>query len=109
MQAPWLSVTGTPFLVDGRNCTPEWAEEPRRHNRTDPIEIAHRTRDRTGPRQHLADQDGTTVDLGQLQPNAVCPAWGGDAMSGAAALWGHESMGGMSHDPMMGRGGNRHS
>ncbi len=37
----------------------------------------------------------------------VSPAWGGDAMSGAEALWGRESMGGMSHDPTMGSGGNR--
>ena len=35
--------------------------------------IAHRTPERTGPRQHLADQDGTTVDLGQVQPDAVYP------------------------------------
>ena len=28
-------------------------------------------------------------------------------MSGAQALWGRESIGGMSHDPMMGMGGNR--
>ena len=37
----------------------------------------------------------------------VSPAWGGDAMSGAEPLWGRESMGGMSHDPMMSSGGNR--
>ena len=37
----------------------------------------------------------------------VSPAWGGDAMSGAEALWGRESIGGMSHNPMMGSGGNR--
>ena len=28
-------------------------------------------------------------------------------MSGAQALWGRESMGGMGHDPMMGSGGQR--
>ncbi len=37
----------------------------------------------------------------------VSPAWGGDAMSGAEALWGRESMGGMSHDPLMNGGGQR--
>ena len=32
----------------------------------------------------------------------VSPAWGGDAMSGAEALWGQETMGGMSgmNDPL---------
>ena len=63
MPAPWLSVTGTPVLVPRQECTPESPDEPRRHSRTDPG-IAHRTPDRTGPRQHVADQDGTTVDLG---------------------------------------------
>ena len=56
------------------------------------------------------------VDLGQLQPNAVyptrlhgrvSPAWGGDAMSGADALWGRESMAGIGHDPLMSSGGQR--
>ena len=37
----------------------------------------------------------------------VSPAWGGDAMSGAQALWGRESMAGMSHDPLMNGGGQR--
>ena len=37
----------------------------------------------------------------------VSPAWGGDAMSGAEALWGRESMGGMGHESVMGSGGNR--
>ena len=37
----------------------------------------------------------------------VSPAWGGDAMSGAEALWGRESMGGMSHESVMGSGGHR--
>ena len=37
----------------------------------------------------------------------VSPAWGGDAMSGAEALWGQESMAGMSHDPLMNSGGQR--
>ena len=37
----------------------------------------------------------------------ISPAWGGDAMSGAEALWGRESMGGMSHDPLMNGGGQR--
>ena len=37
----------------------------------------------------------------------VSPAWGGDAMSGAEALWGRESMVGMSHDPLMNGGGQR--
>ena len=37
----------------------------------------------------------------------VSPAWGGDAMSGTEALWGRESMGGMSHDPLMNGGGQR--
>ena len=37
----------------------------------------------------------------------VSPAWGGEAMSGAEALWGQESMGGMGHNPLMGNGGNR--
>ena len=37
----------------------------------------------------------------------VSPAWGGDAMSGAEALWGRESMTGMSHDPLMNGGGQR--
>ena len=37
----------------------------------------------------------------------VSPAWGGDAMNGAEALWGRESMGGMGHESVMGSGGNR--
>ena len=37
----------------------------------------------------------------------VSPAWGGDAMSGAEALWGRESMADMSHDPLMNGGGQR--
>ena len=37
----------------------------------------------------------------------VSPAWGGDALSGAEALWGRESMGGMGHESVMGSGGNR--
>ena len=37
----------------------------------------------------------------------VSPAWGGDAMSGAEALWGRESMAGMSHEPLMNGGGQR--
>ena len=37
----------------------------------------------------------------------VSPAWGGDAMSGADALWGRESMSGMGRDHLLGRGGNR--
>ena len=37
----------------------------------------------------------------------VSPAWGGESMSGAEALWGRESMAGMGHDPMMSSGGQR--
>ena len=37
----------------------------------------------------------------------VSPAWGGDAMSGAEALWGRESMGGMARNHLVGGGGNR--
>ena len=37
----------------------------------------------------------------------VSPAWSGESMSGTQALWGRESMGGMSHNPMIGSGGNR--
>ena len=37
----------------------------------------------------------------------VSPAWGGESMSGAEALWGRESMAGMSHDPLMNGGGQR--
>ena len=37
----------------------------------------------------------------------VSPAWGGDAMSGAEALWGRESMGGMGQDRLLGGGGDR--
>ena len=37
----------------------------------------------------------------------VSPAWGGDSMSGAEALWGRESMAGMGNDPLMNGGGQR--
>ena len=37
----------------------------------------------------------------------VSPAWGGDSMSGAEALWGRESMGGMGQNQLLGGGGNR--
>ena len=37
----------------------------------------------------------------------VSPAWGGNAMSGADALWGRETMGGMGQDHLLGGGGNR--
>ena len=37
----------------------------------------------------------------------VPPAWGGDAMSGAKALWGRESMGGMRQDHLLGGGSQR--
>ena len=37
----------------------------------------------------------------------VSPAWGGDAMSGAEALWGRETMGEMGQDHLLGGGGNR--
>ena len=37
----------------------------------------------------------------------VSPAWGGDAMSSAEALWGRESMGGMGQDHLLGGSGNR--
>ena len=37
----------------------------------------------------------------------VAPAWGGEAMSGAEALWGRESIGGMGHDALLGGGGSR--
>ena len=37
----------------------------------------------------------------------VSPAWGGDAMSGAEALWGRESMGGMGHESVRGSSGHR--
>ena len=37
----------------------------------------------------------------------VSPAWGGDAMSGAEALWGRETMGGMGSNHLLGSGGNR--
>ena len=37
----------------------------------------------------------------------VSPAWGGNSMSGADALWGRESMGGMGQDRLLGGGGNR--
>ena len=32
----------------------------------------------------------------------VSPAWGGESMSGAEALWGRESMGGMGQDRLLG-------
>ena len=37
----------------------------------------------------------------------VSPAWGGDAMSGAEALWGRETMGGMGRNHLVGGGANR--
>ncbi len=37
----------------------------------------------------------------------VSPAWGGESMSGAEALWGRESMGGMGQNALRGAGGNR--
>ena len=37
----------------------------------------------------------------------VSPAWGGESMSGAEALWGRESMAGMGHEPLRGGGGQR--
>ena len=37
----------------------------------------------------------------------VAPAWGGNAMSGANALWGRETMGGMGQNALYGGGGNR--
>lgn len=37
----------------------------------------------------------------------VAPAWGDDAMSGANALWGRETMGGMGQNHLLGTGGNR--
>ena len=37
----------------------------------------------------------------------VSPAWGGDAMSGANALWGRETMGGMDQNHLLGSSGNR--
>ena len=39
----------------------------------------------------------------------VAPAWGGDAMSGAEALWGRDTMGGMgmAGGPLLGGGGTR--
>ena len=37
----------------------------------------------------------------------VSSAWGGDAMSGANALWGRETMGSMGQDHLLGSGGNR--
>ena len=37
----------------------------------------------------------------------VSPAWGGDSMSGANALWGRETMGGMGQYALYGGGGNR--
>ena len=37
----------------------------------------------------------------------VSPAWGGDAMSGANALWGREKMGEMGQNHLLGSGGNR--
>ena len=37
----------------------------------------------------------------------VSPAWGGDSMSGAEALWGRETMGGMGGNHLLGGGGNR--
>ena len=37
----------------------------------------------------------------------VSPACGGDAMSGAKALWGRDNMGGMRQNHLLGTGGNR--
>ena len=37
----------------------------------------------------------------------VSPAWGGDATSGAEALWGQETMGGMNDPLLAGAGGSR--
>ena len=37
----------------------------------------------------------------------VSPAWGDDAMNGADALWGRETMSGMGRDHLLGVGGNR--
>ena len=37
----------------------------------------------------------------------VSPAWGGDGMSGAEALWGRENIAGMGNDPLMNGGGRR--
>ena len=37
----------------------------------------------------------------------VSPAWGGESMSGAQALWGRESMAGMGHESVRGSGGHR--
>ena len=37
----------------------------------------------------------------------VSPAWGGNAMSGADALWGRETMSGMGQDHLLGGEGNR--
>ena len=37
----------------------------------------------------------------------ISPAWGGEAMSGAEALWGRESMAGMGNDPLMNGRGQR--
>ena len=37
----------------------------------------------------------------------ISPAWGGDSMSGAEALWGRETMGGMGRNHLVGGGGNR--
>ena len=37
----------------------------------------------------------------------VSPAWGGDSMSGAEALWGRETMGGMGRNHLVGGGSNR--
>ena len=37
----------------------------------------------------------------------VSPAWGGDAMSGADALWGRETMGGMGQEHLFGGDGQR--
>ena len=38
---------------------------------------------------------------------SVAPAWGGESMSGADALWGRESISGMGQDHLLGGGGNR--
>ena len=37
----------------------------------------------------------------------VTPAWGGETMSGAEALWSRDTMGGLAPNAMLGTGGNR--
>ena len=95
MPAPWLSVTGTPLLVQGRKCTPESPEEPRHHSKTDPrgSHTAHQTEPGRGntlrtrmarPSISLSYNPKPSSPLGF---NArVSPAWGGESMNGAEAL-----------------------